>query len=120
MVGLKGGAVTALAHPDRFVGSSGFEGGVQGLLLKHNGLHCEIVIDPAHPIGASDPAGVCDLLMESALTAIQDCEDSVAAVDADDKIGVYRTWLGLMKGEFADTFGKDGRRATRKLMSHGA
>ena len=115
VVDLKGGGVTGLAHPDRFVGSRGSEGGVQGLLLKHNGLHCEIVIDSAHPIGASDPAGVCDLQMESALTAIQDCEDSVAAVDAEDKIGVYRTWLGLMKGDLAETFVKDGRAMTRKL-----
>ncbi len=115
VVGLKGGVVTGLAHPDQFVGSRGSEGGVQGLLLKHNGLHCEIVIDPAHPIGVSDPAGVCDVQLESALTAIQDCEDSVAAVDAEDKIGVYRTWLGLMKGDLAETFVKDGRAMTRKL-----
>ena len=115
VVGLMGGEVTGLAHPDRFVGSRGSEGGVQGLLLKHNGLHCEIVIDRAHPIGAGDPAGVCDLQIESALTAIQDCEDSVAAVDAEDKIGVYRTWLGLMKGDLAETFVKGGQAMTRRL-----
>ena len=115
VVGFKGGGVTGLTHPDQFIGSRAREGGVQGLLLKHNGLHCEIVMDRGHPIGASDPAGVCDLQMESALTAIQDCEDSVAAIDAEDKIGVYRTWLGLMKGDLTETFVKDGRTMTRRL-----
>ena len=115
VVGLKGGGVTGLTYPDRFIGSRVSQGGVQGLLFKHNGLHCEIVIDPAHPVGASDPAGVCDLQMESALTAIQDCEDSVAAVDAEDKIGVYRTWLGLMKGDLTQTFAKNGQTVTRAL-----
>lgn len=69
------------------------------MLLKHNGLHFELQIDAASPVGQTDPAGVKDILMEAALTTIMDCEDSIAAVDADDKVVVYRNWLGLMKGD---------------------
>ena len=84
-------------------------------MLRHNGLHVELVINPGHPIGAAFPAGLRDVIVEAALTAIQDCEDSVAAVDAADKVGVYANWLGLMKGDLSASFDKGGRTMTRTL-----
>ncbi len=85
------------------------------LLFRHNGLHLELVIDPTTPVGAEDAAGLSDIVLESALTTIQDCEDSVAAVDAEDKISVYRNWLGLMRGDLTERFVKAGREVTRSL-----
>ena len=85
------------------------------ILLRHNNLHAEIQLDPDHVIGRQDKAGVADILLESAITAIMDCEDSVAAVDAEEKVGVYRAWLGLMKGDLTARFEKGGRTVERRL-----
>jgi malate synthase len=109
------GGVVALANPEVFAGFAGDPLEPRAILLRHNGLHVEIQIDRAHPIGKTDPAGIADILVESALTAIQDCEDSVAAVDADDKVLVYRNWLGLMKGDLVATFDKGGHELERHM-----
>ena len=112
---LENGSNTALMNADQF---QGFQGTLQepsGILLKNNNLHAEIQVDPTHSIGASDLAGIKDVLLESAITTIQDCEDSVAAVDGEDKVQVYRNWLGLMKGDLKETFMKAGLEMTRHL-----
>jgi malate synthase len=98
-----------LAEPSQLVGRNG-----PSLLLKHNGLHVEVVIDPAHPIGKDDPAHIADVLMEAALTTIIDMEDSVAAVDAEDKTLAYSNWLGLMRGDLDASFEKGGKTVERK------
>ena len=115
MVSLANGERVGLAAPEQFVGFLGNIEAPTGLLLKHNQLHFEIQIDAQSPIGQTDAAGVKDVLVESALTTIMDCEDSVAAVDADDKVIVYRNWLGLMKGDLAEQVSKQGKVFTRTM-----
>ena len=106
---------TSLLNKDQYVGYMDKGQGSYGLLFKNNNLHIEIQVDRSHPIGQDDPAGIKDILVESAITTIQDCEDSVAAVDAEDKIVVYRNWLGLMKGDLKRSFNKNGKYLTREL-----
>ncbi|KPF76250.1 malate synthase G [Blastomonas sp. AAP25] len=104
------GGTPVLADPAQLVGTNG-----ANLLLRHNGLHIEIVIDLASPIGKDDKAGIADVLLEAALTTIVDMEDSVAAVDAEDKITAYTNWLGLMRGDLEASFPKGGKTLTRAL-----
>ena len=112
---LKDGSKINLQNKDQYIGYKDDGEGAYGLLFKNNNLHFEIQIDRSHPIGQEDLAGIKDILMESAITTIQDCEDSVAAVDAEDKIIVYRNWLGLMKGNLKRSFDKGGKFITREL-----
>ncbi len=106
---------TTLASPAALLGYRGRPTQPEALVFRHNGLHFEIQIDPTHPIGKQDAAGVKDVLMEAALTTIMDCEDSIAAVDAQDKVLAYRNWLGLMKGDLAEEVAKGGKSFTRVL-----
>ena len=106
-----GAVETGLKEPGQFAGYRD----TGDILLRANGMLIEIVVDRATAIGGNDPAGISDVRVEAALTAIQDCEDSVAAVDAEDKVAVYRNWLGLMTGDLAETFQKGGRELTRRL-----
>ncbi len=105
----------ALADPSKFVGFREAGGELTHIVLGNNGLHIEIRIDRDHPIGKAHPAGVKDVVLEAAVTTIQDCEDSVAAVDAADKVRVYRNWTGIMKGTLTATFDKGGRNVSRSL-----
>jgi malate synthase len=114
-VTLKDGTQVGLKDPGAFVGYKGDPGDPTSVVLKHNGLHIELLVDRTHPIGKDDPAGIADIVVEAAVTTIQDCEDSITAVDADDKVAAYRNWLGLMKGNLEDTFEKGGRTMTRAL-----
>jgi malate synthase len=102
----------AIRDPDQYVGRS-----ARGRLFRHNGLHIEVIFDRAHPIGRDDPSGIADVVLESALSTIVDLEDSVAAVDAADKVAAYRNWLGLMRGDLVETFDKGGRPLTRELAA---
>ena len=113
---VKDGALSpALADPAALVGTSGDPADPDAVILRHHGLHIELVIDRTHQIGRDDPAGLSDVLLESALTTIVDFEDSVAAVDAEDKVAAYANWLGLMQGDLEARFEKGGRTMTRAL-----
>jgi malate synthase len=112
---LKNKEETHLKDKAKFVGYQGDPKNPSAVLLKNNGLHIEIQIDRDHPIGKTDQAGIKGILMEAALTTIMDCEDSVAAVDVEDKVLVYRNWLGLMKGDLEATFQKGNQVITRGL-----
>ena len=109
------GSQAGLADPSKFAGFNEEEGELCAVLLKNNGLHIEIQIDRNHPVGKVHPAGVKDVVLESAITTIQDCEDSVSAVDAEDKTKVYSNWNGIMQGTLETTFEKDGQDMTRTL-----
>jgi len=107
---LAGREAIALADPAQQVGTT-----EKGVLLKNNGLHVEVVFDPSTPVGATDKAGIADIIVEAALTTIADCEDSVAAVDAEDKLLAYTNWLGIIRGDLSESFAKGGKTLTRTL-----
>ncbi|CRM17669.1 Malate synthase G [Pseudomonas sp. 37 R 15] len=115
IVSLKGGSNSGLRDDAQLIGFQGPAAEPIAILFKHNGLHFELQIDAGTPVGQTDAAGVKDVLMEAALTTIMDCEDSVAAVDADDKVVIYRNWLGLMKGDLAEEVAKGGKTFTRTM-----
>ena len=115
VVALKGGQTTLLANPKQLVGYQGYATHPSSVLLIHNGLHLDIQINAKHPVGAADPAHICDLVVEAALSTILDLEDSVAAVDADDKLLAYSNWLGILKGTLTEDVSKGGNTFKRGL-----
>ena len=114
-VRLINGSETGLKSPELFAGYNGGEAAPTSLLFLHNGLHIDILIDKTSPIGSQDPAGIKDIVLEAALSTIMDCEDSVAAVDGEDKALVYANWLGLMRGTLEETVEKNGKTFVRRL-----
>jgi malate synthase len=114
-VTLADGQISSLLDPGQFRGYTGESNAPSSILLRHNGLHIDVQIDPLSTIGSTDAAGVSDLILESAITTIQDCEDSIAAVDADDKAKVYANWLGLMRGDLSESVQKGGKTIRRTL-----
>lgn len=106
-----------LDNPEKFVGYKGHSKAPSSILLRNNGLHVELVFDRTHLIGSRDQAGLADVVLESAVSAIMDCEDSVACVDAEDKIVAYANWLGLMRGDLEETFTKNGAQMTRSMAA---
>jgi malate synthase len=114
-VRLADGGLDSLARQEQFAGYRELEGRLNLVLLRNHGLHIELHVDRDHPVGRQHKAGIKDLVLESAVTTIQDCEDSVSAVDAEDKVGIYRNWLGLLKGDLQAVFSKGGKSVTRTL-----
>jgi malate synthase len=114
---LRDSSHTTLKNPEQLVGYQGEAQNPSVILLKNNGLHVELQIDHHHPIGQADKAGLKDVVLEAALTTIMDCEDSVAAVDAEDKVQVYKNWLGLMQGNLVETFRKGDKMVDRTLQA---
>ncbi|MGC0053721.1 malate synthase G [Brucella pituitosa] len=112
---LTDGSATVLKDANQFKGYNGDAAAPTNVLLAKNNMHVDIVVNADHPIGKTDPAHIADVVLESAVSTIQDCEDSIAAVDAEDKVAVYRNWLGLMNGKLEDTFEKNGKQMTRRL-----
>ena len=112
---LRNGNKVGLEDPSKFVGFTQDGDELSSILFQNHGLHIEIQVDREHPVGKAHPAGVADVILESAITTIQDCEDSVAAVDAEDKVRVYSNWNGIMRGTLETTFEKNGKMITRRL-----
>ncbi len=114
-ISLSDGSCVALTDPEKFVGYTGSAENPTSILIKNNLLHLDIQINPSTPVGSGDAAGISDVIVEAALTTIMDCEDSVAAVDAEDKALVYKNWLGLMKGDLEESLEKNGKTILRKM-----